>query len=89
MLQRPVRSPHCSVHPPNLQVYFVTDGHPINNFEFFRPFIVGLGYPHPTARMPYRCVKQAHQRGRLTFLMVLLPWPLSGHCCSCRVLTYP
>ena len=31
--------PHFCLHSPTLQVYFVTDGHPINNFEFFRPSI--------------------------------------------------
>ena len=82
--------PHFCLHSPTLQVYFVTDGHPINNFEFFRPFIVGLGYPHPTARMPYRCANQAHQRGHLSFLphgytTLASEWT---HCCF-RALTYP
>jgi len=32
--------------------YFVSDGEPINNFEFFRPLLEGLGYRFPTIRFP-------------------------------------
>lgn len=34
------------------QAYFISDGKPINNFEFFRPLIEGLGYSFPTLRLP-------------------------------------
>ncbi|CAH2324040.1 short-chain dehydrogenase reductase family 42E member 1 isoform X1 [Pelobates cultripes] len=34
------------------QPYFISDGTPINNFEFFRPFVEGLGYKFPTIRLP-------------------------------------
>lgn len=34
------------------QVYFISDCHPINNFEFFRPMIEGLGYKYPIINMP-------------------------------------
>ncbi|KAM4614060.1 short-chain dehydrogenase/reductase family 42E member 1 isoform 1-T2 [Discoglossus pictus] len=34
------------------QPYFISDGPAINNFEFFRPFVEGLGYPFPTLRLP-------------------------------------
>ncbi|XP_040057798.1 short-chain dehydrogenase/reductase family 42E member 1 [Gasterosteus aculeatus] len=34
------------------QAYFISDGRPVNNFEFFRPLVEGLGYPFPTLRLP-------------------------------------
>ncbi|XP_071106669.1 short-chain dehydrogenase/reductase family 42E member 1-like [Haliotis cracherodii] len=34
------------------QAYFICDDKPINNFEFFRPLIEGLGYRYPTVNLP-------------------------------------
>ncbi|XP_062818069.1 short-chain dehydrogenase/reductase family 42E member 1 isoform X2 [Anolis carolinensis] len=34
------------------QAYFISDGRPVNNFEFFRPLVEGLGYPFPALRLP-------------------------------------
>ncbi|KAL1007471.1 hypothetical protein UPYG_G00087240 [Umbra pygmaea] len=34
------------------QVYFISDGRPVNNFEFFRPLVEGLGYTFPKLRLP-------------------------------------
>ncbi|XP_034041865.1 short-chain dehydrogenase/reductase family 42E member 1 [Thalassophryne amazonica] len=34
------------------QTYFISDGRPVNNFEFFRPLVEGLGYPFPKLRLP-------------------------------------
>lgn len=34
------------------QAYFVTDGAPINYFEFFRPYAAAFGVPFPTWRIP-------------------------------------
>lgn len=34
------------------QAYFISDGRPVNNFEFFRPLVEGLGYPFPKLRLP-------------------------------------
>ncbi|XP_060644407.2 short-chain dehydrogenase/reductase family 42E member 1 [Anolis sagrei] len=34
------------------QAYFISDGRPVNNFEFFQPLVEGLGYPFPTLRLP-------------------------------------
>lgn len=34
------------------QAFFVSDGQPINNFEFFRPLLEGLGYRFPMLRLP-------------------------------------
>ncbi|KAL4658760.1 short-chain dehydrogenase/reductase family 42E member 1-like isoform X1 [Arapaima gigas] len=34
------------------QAYFISDGRPVNNFEFFRPLVEGLGYNFPKIRMP-------------------------------------
>ncbi len=34
------------------QAYFITDGTPINYFDFFRPFVEGMGFAHPKLRLP-------------------------------------
>ncbi|XP_062860951.1 short-chain dehydrogenase/reductase family 42E member 1 [Trichomycterus rosablanca] len=34
------------------QAYFISDGRPVNNFEFFRPLVEGLGYSFPHLRLP-------------------------------------
>jgi 3beta-hydroxy-delta5-steroid dehydrogenase/steroid delta-isomerase len=34
------------------QAYFVTDGAPVNYFEFFRPFVEALGIKFPTRKLP-------------------------------------
>lgn len=34
------------------QPYFISDGRPVNNFEFFRPLVEGLGYKFPSIRLP-------------------------------------
>eukprot|EP00062_Callorhinchus_milii_P005156 gi/632944337/ref/XP_007887454.1/ PREDICTED: short-chain dehydrogenase/reductase family 42E member 1 isoform X1 [Callorhinchus milii] len=34
------------------QAYFISDGKPVNNFEFLRPLVEGLGYRYPTVRLP-------------------------------------
>ncbi|KAE8608745.1 hypothetical protein XENTR_v10011594 [Xenopus tropicalis] len=34
------------------QPYFISDGPPVNNFDFFRPFVEGLGYKFPTLQLP-------------------------------------
>ncbi|KAM6223809.1 short-chain dehydrogenase/reductase family 42E member 1 [Rhynchocyon petersi] len=39
-------------HVASGQPYFISDGRPVNNFEFFRPLIEGLGYTFPSARLP-------------------------------------
>eukprot|EP00124_Ichthyophonus_hoferi_P004092 Ihof_evm1s411 gene=Ihof_evmTU1s411 len=39
--------------PATGKPYFVSDACPINNFQFFRPVIEGLGYTYPTIRIPY------------------------------------
>nr|XP_020669240.1 short-chain dehydrogenase/reductase family 42E member 1 [Pogona vitticeps]XP_020669242.1 short-chain dehydrogenase/reductase family 42E member 1 [Pogona vitticeps] len=38
------------------QAYFISDGRPVNNFEFFRPLVEGLGYPFPTLRLPLKLI---------------------------------
>ncbi|KAB5574695.1 hypothetical protein PHYPO_G00211970 [Pangasianodon hypophthalmus] len=38
------------------QAYFISDGRPINNFEFFRPLVEGLGYSFPKLRLPLSLV---------------------------------
>ncbi|XP_067396257.1 short-chain dehydrogenase/reductase family 42E member 1 [Emydura macquarii macquarii] len=38
------------------QAYFISDGRPINNFEFFRPLVEGLGYQFPTVCLPLSLV---------------------------------
>lgn len=39
-------------HRAARQAYFISDGRPINNFEFFRPLVEGLGYSFPKLRLP-------------------------------------
>lgn len=34
------------------QPYFISDGRPVNNFEFFRPLVEGLGYTFPSIHLP-------------------------------------
>ena len=36
--------------------YFISDGEPVNNFHFFQPFIVGLGYSMPSLSLPVTVV---------------------------------
>ncbi|XP_061621525.1 short-chain dehydrogenase/reductase family 42E member 1 isoform X5 [Phyllopteryx taeniolatus] len=43
---------HCAAG----QAYFISDSRPVNNFEFFRPLVEGLGYPFPTLRLPVALV---------------------------------
>ncbi|XP_043120384.1 short-chain dehydrogenase/reductase family 42E member 1 isoform X2 [Puntigrus tetrazona] len=38
------------------QPYFISDGRPVNNFEFFRPLVEGLGHSFPTLRLPLSLV---------------------------------
>ncbi|KXJ09885.1 Short-chain dehydrogenase/reductase family 42E member 1 [Exaiptasia diaphana] len=38
------------------QAYFISDGRPVNNFEFFRPLVEGLGYKFPTINIPLKIV---------------------------------
>lgn len=38
------------------QAYFISDGRPVNNFEFFRPLVEGLGYQFPKLRLPISLV---------------------------------
>ncbi|KAG3256778.1 short-chain dehydrogenase/reductase family 42E member 1 [Ictidomys tridecemlineatus] len=39
-------------HIASGQPYFISDGQPVNNFEFFRPLVEGLGYTFPSTRLP-------------------------------------
>lgn len=39
-------------HIASGQPYFISDGRPVNNFEFFRPLVEGLGYTFPSVRVP-------------------------------------
>lgn len=36
--------------------YFISDGVPVNNFEFFRPLVEGLGYSFPSIRLPMKFI---------------------------------
>lgn len=38
------------------QAYFISDGRPVNNFEFFRPLVEGLGYSFPKIRLPVNLI---------------------------------
>ncbi|XP_029781598.1 short-chain dehydrogenase/reductase family 42E member 1 [Suricata suricatta] len=39
-------------HVASGQPYFISDGRPVNNFEFLRPLVEGLGYRFPSIRLP-------------------------------------
>ncbi|XP_008849699.1 short-chain dehydrogenase/reductase family 42E member 1 [Nannospalax galili] len=39
-------------HIASGQPYFISDGRPVNNFEFLRPLVEGLGYSFPATRLP-------------------------------------
>lgn len=39
-------------HVASGQPYFISDGRPVNSFEFFRPLVEGLGYTFPSTRLP-------------------------------------
>jgi 3beta-hydroxy-delta5-steroid dehydrogenase/steroid delta-isomerase len=41
------------------QAYFVTDGRPVNYFDFFRPVVEGLGFRHPERTIPAGLVHAA------------------------------
>ncbi|KAJ6657180.1 hypothetical protein lerEdw1_002769 [Lerista edwardsae] len=43
-------------HKAGGQAYFLSDGRPVNNFEFFCPLVKGLGYTFPTLRLPLTVV---------------------------------
>ncbi|KAM6177560.1 short-chain dehydrogenase/reductase family 42E member 1 [Erethizon dorsatum] len=43
-------------HIASGQPYFISDGRPVNNFEFFRPLVEGLGYTFPSTRLPLTLV---------------------------------
>ncbi|XP_048371790.1 short-chain dehydrogenase/reductase family 42E member 1 isoform X2 [Sphaerodactylus townsendi] len=43
-------------YPASGQAYFISDGWPVNNFEFFRPLVEDLGYTFPTLRLPLSLV---------------------------------
>uniref|UniRef100_A0A8D2E324 Short chain dehydrogenase/reductase family 42E, member 1 n=1 Tax=Sciurus vulgaris TaxID=55149 RepID=A0A8D2E324_SCIVU len=43
-------------HIASGQPYFISDGRPVNNFEFFRPLVEGLGYTFPSTRLPLSLV---------------------------------
>ncbi|XP_053126411.1 short-chain dehydrogenase/reductase family 42E member 1 isoform X2 [Hemicordylus capensis] len=43
-------------HKAGGQAYYISDGRPVNNFEFFRPLVESLGYTFPTLRLPLSVV---------------------------------
>ena len=57
------------------QAYYITDGFPINYFEFFRPFVEGLGFRFPTRRIPAWPVQAVAWLGELLHVGLRLPAP--------------
>ncbi|KAF4370473.1 hypothetical protein CsatB_007914 [Cannabis sativa] len=55
------------------QPYFVSDGSPVNTFEFIRPLLLGLDYDLPTSSL---AVPQALRLGKIFwgFYTLLYPW---------------
>ncbi|KAG2494922.1 hypothetical protein HYH03_006857 [Edaphochlamys debaryana] len=62
------------------QVYYASDGAPINNFLHFKPMIEGLGYHYPSLNVPFGLVY-----GIAAALEVA--WPLLKHVLSEPLLT--
>ncbi|GIL57920.1 hypothetical protein Vafri_13123 [Volvox africanus] len=54
------------------QVYYASDGDPINNFLHFKPFIVGLGYSYPALNVPFALVYGIAW-------LIEYAWPLLSH----------
>lgn len=58
-LPSPPSTPSSSSSSPwspglvNGEAFFISDCQPINNFEFFRPLLLGLGYSYPRLRLPF------------------------------------
>ncbi len=58
------------------EAYFITDGHPINYFEFFRPVVEALGFTHPRRSVPAGVVRTTMTVWELFhFWLAPLGWP--------------
>jgi 3beta-hydroxy-delta5-steroid dehydrogenase/steroid delta-isomerase len=62
-------SPACG------QAYYVTDGAPLNYFEFFRPFVEGLGYDFPRFKIPAWPLRGVAWLGEWLHVYLGLPAP--------------
>lgn len=77
-MQRRAPRPAPPPPPPTPQAYFIHDDQPgvtsrVNNFEFLRPLVEGLGHPFPRLVLPARLMY------RLAWLLECLHralWPL-------------
>jgi 3beta-hydroxy-delta5-steroid dehydrogenase/steroid delta-isomerase len=62
------------------QAYFISDGEPMNSFEFFRPLIEGLGYPFPQREVPAWLLKPLVHVWQAAHFVLGVPAPiLSPH----------
>jgi 3beta-hydroxy-delta5-steroid dehydrogenase/steroid delta-isomerase len=61
------------------RAYFVSDGHPINYFEFFRPLVEALGCRQPRWKIPARLALGAAWTGELLHRALRAPRPLVTH----------
>jgi len=57
------------------RAYFVTDGAPVNYFEFFRPVVEGLGFPFPRRRLPVWPLRALAFAGELLHRALGTPLP--------------
>jgi 3beta-hydroxy-delta5-steroid dehydrogenase/steroid delta-isomerase len=57
------------------QAYFVTDGSPVNYFEFFRPFVEALGHEFPTRKLPAAPLRAVFWCWELLGRLLPLPAP--------------
>ncbi|XP_042864501.1 short-chain dehydrogenase/reductase family 42E member 1-like [Penaeus japonicus] len=46
-------SPPCSPSTVSGHAFFISDGKPVNHFEYFRPWFEGLGYDFPAMNLPF------------------------------------
>ncbi|MAG30228.1 MAG: steroid delta-isomerase [Deltaproteobacteria bacterium] len=58
------------------QVYFISDGEPMNSFEFFRPLIEGLGHRFPEREVPAWLLKPIAHAWQAAHFALGVPKPM-------------
>lgn len=57
------------------QAYFISDGEPVDNFEYLRPLIEGLGYEYPRWRIPLWLMWVMVLMGQVVLKILVWVWP--------------
>jgi 3beta-hydroxy-delta5-steroid dehydrogenase/steroid delta-isomerase len=58
------------------EAYFITDGEPINYFDFFRPIVEGMGFDFPKLRLPSWLLYGAMSAWEFLHWAIKIPPPL-------------